>query len=124
VVFGEMVVDPSTGPRLSVELEIPPAPGPVRVVLSGELDSEEVTRFHEAVAVLPSPGDVRDLRIDAGKLTFVDSAGIRALLTFRERAEDRGARVVIDQVSVNVYRVMQISDLVGLFEITDPSAPA
>jgi anti-anti-sigma factor len=124
VVFGEMVVDPSTGPRLSVELEIPPAPGPVRVVLSGELDSEEVTRFHEAVAVLPSPGDGRDLRIDAGKLTFVDSAGIRALLTFRERAEDRGARVVIDQVSVNVYRVMQISDLVGLFEITDPSAPA
>lgn len=118
---GETALDPSTGPRLSVELEIPPPPAAVRIMLSGELDSEEVAGLQRAVAALPLDGDDRDLRVEAPALTFVDSAGIRALLVFRERAERSGVRVVIGRVTHNVYRVMQIAGLVEVFEISDPA---
>jgi stage II sporulation protein AA (anti-sigma F factor antagonist) len=120
VAIGETVLDPSTGPRLSVQLEVPPAPAPVRIILSGELDSEEVVRLQQAVAGLPLPGDRRDLCVEAAELTFVDSAGIRALLTFRERAEDQSARVVIGPVTNNVYRVMEIAGLLDVFMISHP----
>jgi anti-anti-sigma factor len=121
VAFGETAVDPATGPRLSVALEVAPAPGPIRIILAGELDSEEVTRLHRAVAHLPLPGDVRDLHIDAPELTFLDSAGIRALLTFAERAGDAGARVVIGRVTNNVYRVLEIAGLLDVFGIAGPA---
>jgi anti-anti-sigma factor len=115
-------LDPTTGVRLSVELEIASPPAPVRIVLAGELDGEEVTRLHDAVAGVPLPGDIRDLRIDAGELTFLDSAGIRALLGLRERAADAGARVVIDRLTHNVYRVIEIAGLLDIFQISDPAA--
>jgi anti-anti-sigma factor len=108
-----------TDPRLVVELETPPPPGTVRIVLSGELDGEEVDRLHQAVAGLPRDGDDRELRVEAPELTFIDSAGIRALLTFRERAERSGVRVVIGQVSHNVSRVLQIAGLAEIFEISE-----
>jgi hypothetical protein len=79
VTVGETALDPSTSPRLSVELEIPPPPAAARIMLSGELDSEEVAGLQRAVAALPLDGDDRDLRVEAPALTFVDSAGIRAL---------------------------------------------
>ena len=119
--IGETVFDPSAGPRLSVELDFPPAPAPVRILLAGELDSEEVNRLLTAVAHLPLDGDGRDVRVEASELTFVDSAGIRALLTFRERASESGVRVVIGRVTPNVYRVMDIAGLVDVFEIRDPA---
>jgi anti-anti-sigma factor len=121
VAIVEAVLDPSTDPRLSIKLEVPPAPAPVRIVLAGELDGGEVTGFATAVARLPSDGDGRDLRVDAAGLTFIDSAGIRALLTFRERAETSGVRVVLDPVTSDVYRVMQIAGLVDLLATSNPA---
>ena len=118
--FGETArLEPSAGVRLQVELEIPPAPAPVRITLAGELDGEEVPRLDAAVAGVPLAGDPRDLRVDAGELTFLDSAGIRALLVLRERATDSGARVVIDRVTANVYRVLEISGLLDVFGVGD-----
>jgi anti-anti-sigma factor len=120
--FGETArLDPSTGPRLSVELEIPSPPAPVRITLAGELDGEEVPRLCAAVAGVPLDGDARDLRVEAGDLTFLDSAGIRALLQFRERALAAGARVVIARVTRGVYQVLEISGLVDLFGVVDPA---
>jgi anti-anti-sigma factor len=121
VAMGETAADPSTDPRLSVELQVAPAPAPVRIILTGELDSEEVTRLHQAVAHLPLDGDRRDLRVEAPELTFIDSAGIRALLSFRERAAESGVRVRIDRVTHNVYRVMEIAGLLDVFSISDPA---
>jgi anti-anti-sigma factor len=113
--------DPTADPRLSVELDVPPPPAPVRIILAGELDGEEVERLHRAVAPLPLPGDDRDLTIEATELTFVDSAGLRALLTFRDRAFEAGARVLIDRVSRNVYQVLRIAGLTDVFEIGYPA---
>jgi anti-anti-sigma factor len=124
VAIEDTALDPSTGPRLSVEVEVPPAPAPVRIILSGELDGEEVDRLHRAVAGVPAPGDDRDLRIEASGLTFVDSAGMRALLIFRDRAADSGVRVVVGPVAPNVFRVLEIAGLLDVFGITDPPAPA
>jgi anti-anti-sigma factor len=115
-------LDPTAEPRLSVELEIPRPPGPIRIVLAGELDGEEVPRLYEAVAGVPIAGDARDLRVEAAELTFLDSSGIRALLVFRERAAESGARVVLGPVTRNVYRVLEIAGLVDLFRINAPPA--
>ena len=111
--FGEM--------RLSVELDIPPAPAPIRITLAGEFDGEEVPRFGRAVSGLPLSGDRRELCIEAAGLTFLDSAGIRALLLFQERASGAGARVVIGRVSAPVFRVLDISGLVEQFAVSDPA---
>jgi anti-anti-sigma factor len=115
-------LDPTAEPRLSVDLEIPRPPDPIRIVLAGELDGEEVPRLREAVAGVPIAGDSRDLRVEAAELTFLDSSGIRALLVFRERAAESGVRVVIGSMTRNVYRVMEIAGLVDIFGINAPPA--
>jgi stage II sporulation protein AA (anti-sigma F factor antagonist) len=117
---GTARLDPTAEPRLSVELEIPKPPGPIRIVLAGELDGEEVPRLREAVAGVPIAGDGRDLRVEAADLTFLDSSGIRALLVFRERAAASGVRVVLGPVTRNIYRVMEIAGLVDIFRINAP----
>ena len=51
------------------------------------------------------------VRIDAGRLTFLDSSGIRGLLACRRIAEQAGSPLSIPRASPNVFQVLQIAGL-------------
>lgn len=88
----------------------------VLVALIGELDlhSSELLAATVDDALNDSP---RVVEIDAGDLTFADSAGLRALLSARESAEQRGIVLRLGRTSPALGRLLDMTGLRDLFEV-------
>jgi len=79
----------------------------------GELDLFQRDRFcAEAAAVLESA--VGDVRLDLSGLTFVDSAGISALLHVGDEARRQGVRLRVAIPDGVVGRVLTLTGVAGL----------
>jgi anti-anti-sigma factor len=90
----------------------------VVVELVGELDLHGSDRLAvEVQQALSQPVEL--LELDATRLTFADSAGLRAVLLARTEAESRGAAFRIAAVSPPVGRVIEIA---GLGDLLLPAA--
>ncbi|MGZ4493528.1 MAG: STAS domain-containing protein [Nocardioides sp.] len=63
------------------------------VHLAGELDTENASRFVEAVTRSLAAHAGREVEVDLSGLTFLDVAGVRALATVHDRATRQGARM-------------------------------
>ncbi|HEY8545544.1 MAG TPA: STAS domain-containing protein [Acidimicrobiales bacterium] len=80
------------------------------VKLAGELDLHGTDRLAaEVEQALADSAEV--VEIDAGSLTFADSAGLRAVLMARSAALDTGATFRLVSVSPAVGRVIEIAGL-------------
>jgi anti-sigma B factor antagonist len=79
-------------------------------IVRGELD--EFTGS-ELEAMLRSRPDVAT--IDLGEVSFVDSAGLRALLVIRQERADVGATIAVRRSSGAVRRVMRLAGVAHLF---------
>ena len=95
--------------------------------LAGELDSatsvELLERFEEALAEL----DGRRLVIDLDAVSFIDSAGMRALILIERRAEADRIALAIAPAPAAVTELLQVTglaDRVPLAVRTDDPAPA
>jgi anti-sigma B factor antagonist len=75
--------------------------------LSGEFDMSSVDTFRLAVETLADPD--REVVLDMTELTFIDSSGIRAILTMAQEIGANG--VVLRNPQPNVRRVL---DLIGI----------
>jgi anti-anti-sigma factor len=86
-----------------------------RCTLSGELDLATEGRVRQALLQLLSSRP-RRLVIDMGAVSFIDSTGLRALLSARNRASTTGTRIVLANVGQAVTRTLQIANLTNFFE--------
>jgi stage II sporulation protein AA (anti-sigma F factor antagonist) len=90
----------------------------VVVALVGELDLHGSDRLAvEVQQALREPVEL--LELDVTRLTFADSAGLRAVLLARSAAESNGATFRISDVSPPVGRVIEIA---GLGDLLRPAA--
>jgi anti-sigma B factor antagonist len=76
--------------------------------LSGELDIAGRTAFTDAIA--PEIGRDGDLTLDLSALTFIDSAGVQALITTAENLKERG-RLILRAPGKTVMRVFELMRL-------------
>ena len=92
--------------------------GLVHVALVGELDQSTVAKVQEELRRIEanSPATVV---VDLSKLTFLDSTGLRCIVTADERARDDGRRVVIVRGPDAVQRVFAITRLDDRLEMVD-----
>jgi anti-sigma B factor antagonist len=86
----------------------------VVVELVGELDLHGSDRLATEVHLALSDPPVELIELDATRLTFADSAGLRAVLLARTEAESNGATFRIRAVSAPVGRVIEIAGLSDL----------
>jgi anti-anti-sigma factor len=88
-----------------------------RFILSGELDVSCSDGLVEVVR--PAIEQGIDITFDASDLRFIDSSGIRALLTISRELRGRG-RVVVAHPSSSVRRTLEIvgADSFPNFEIS------
>ena len=101
-------------------------PGTLTIGLDGELDIASAPRFGQLLAELELERDrwptvVLDLR----HLSFIDSSGIRALLTANRRI-GQGGRLVVRNLSRPVRRTLAavgVDYILGLTEVPDESTP-
>ncbi|WP_007025842.1 STAS domain-containing protein [Saccharomonospora iraqiensis] len=99
----------------TVRAELVEAEG--RVTLSGEIDYGAAPRVDDALHRLLSDG-ARHLVIDLGELSFFDSACLGALVRAHAGTAERGGTVRLVNVDRHAYRVLQISGLIPLFDIS------
>jgi anti-anti-sigma factor len=78
------------------------------IKVAGELDLQGADRFSAvATEVLAEP--VEHVEIDARRLTFIDSAGIRAILLARADAQSKGSAFTLSGASAAVRRIIEIA---------------
>jgi anti-sigma B factor antagonist len=83
------------------------------VALVGELDLHTAGELTTAVSGLLRQKVTR-VEVDAGGLSFADSAGLRAVLMARAAAEDTGATFAVTVASASVERLIEITGLYDL----------
>jgi anti-anti-sigma factor len=79
-----------------------------RLTLSGELDLATAPRVEEAVQVMLGR-DVRNLTVDLGSLSFMDSSGLRLLIVLDARASSENWTLALTRPQESVRRLLQIS---------------
>lgn len=93
----------------------------MRISLKGELDLSSVGKVQDALerAEAEKPPIVV---LDLSKLTFLDSTGLRCLVTADQRARDAGRRLVIVRGPDAVQRVFTITRLEERLEMVDDAS--
>jgi anti-anti-sigma factor len=92
--------------------------GLVHVALMGELDLSTVAKVQEELRKVEATSPPTVV-VDLSKLTFLDSTGLRCIVTADERARDEGRRVVIVRGPDPVQRVFAITRLEERLEMVD-----
>ena len=91
-----------------------PSPAPsVVVTAAGEIDSTSAPVLRQHLDALLD-GDVRELTVDLGQVTFLDSAGLCVLADAHRRAVRQDVRMRVLASSRAVIRPLQIT---GLWEL-------
>jgi anti-sigma B factor antagonist len=97
--------------------------GLVHMALVGELDLSSVAKVQEELRRIEA-GSPPTLVLDLSKLSFLDSTGLRCIVTADERAREGGRRIVIVRGPDAVQRVFAITRLEERLEIVDDVAAA
>ncbi len=85
--------------------------GPATVVTAaGEIDSTSAPLLRQHLEALLD-GDIRELTVDLGQVSFLDSAGLCVLATAHRRAVRQGVRMRVLASSRAVIRPLQITGL-------------
>ena len=95
--------------------------GTVRLALTGELDISSAAKLDQELARLEAsapPLIVLDLRT----LEFMDSTGLRTVVTADARAREQGRRLAIVRGPDAVHRVFSVTRLDERLEIIDDPA--
>lgn len=95
--------------------------GLVHVALVGELDLSTVAKVQEELRRVEASGPATVV-VDLSKLTFLDSTGLRCIVTADERAREEGRRMVIVRGPDAVQRVFAITRLEERLEMVDDAA--
>jgi anti-anti-sigma factor len=91
------------------------------VALSGEFDLAAVPNFDARMRDIES-GSLEAIVVDLTAVSFMDSSGLRALISASERAEKARRRFAIVPGPPQVRRVFEITQLVDRLELVENAA--
>jgi anti-anti-sigma factor len=104
-----------------LEIDTEKRDGLVHVMLRGELDLSSVTKVQDELHRVEADAPPVVL-LDLSKLTFLDSTGLRCLVTADQRARDEGRRLVLVRGPDPVQRVFAITRLEERLEMVDDAS--
>lgn len=92
--------------------------GPDAVVTAvGEIDPHTAAPLTEVLDELATTAELTRVVLDLSGVTFVDSSGLRVLLTARERFDDLGIRFTLRAPSESVRRLLEITNLLDRLDV-------
>ena len=83
--------------------------------LQGQIVNGETEILRNA---LPSLSEVSAVVLDLARVTIVDAGGLGVMLELREQAESKGIRFELTNVTKLVSRVLEVTRLDSVFQIT------
>jgi anti-sigma B factor antagonist len=90
----------------------------VRLALQGELDISSASRVEREIALLEDTAP-RVLVLDLRGLDFMDSTGLRIVVSANARAEASGRRFVVVRGPEPVHRIFRITRLEERLDMVD-----
>jgi anti-anti-sigma factor len=97
------------------DLQIDADTAPPGMTVSGELDAVNADELRSAVADVLRRHRPERVDIDMHGVTFLDSAGIRALLLCQAEAQRVDCRITLSRPRPGVYRVLEVTGLLDHF---------
>ena len=94
--------------------------GVATVVLGGELDIATAPLLDATLADVERNGTGTVL-LDLAQVQFIDSTGLRSLLSARQRAETAGRKLRLANLTVDVERVFDVTGVRRIFDIASPA---
>jgi anti-sigma B factor antagonist len=101
-------LDPSSDELVTFDVSVAGTSATVRA--AGEIDSTTAPLLNQHLTALLD-ADVRELTVDLGEVTFLDSAGLCVLATAHRRAGRQDVRLRVLATSRAVVRPLQITGL-------------
>ena len=101
-------LDPQSGELATIDVSVAGTSATVRA--AGEIDSTTAPLLNQHLTALLDT-DVRELTVDLGRVTFLDSAGLCVLATAHRRAGRQDVRLRVLATSRAVVRPLQITGL-------------
>jgi anti-sigma B factor antagonist len=106
----------------SLSLETREEEGAVRIAVAGELDLSSALTFDEEVRRAEARRP-QTLILDLRRLRFMDSTGLRLIMSAHSRARTRGRRLAIVLGNEPVRRLFRLAGVTRRLDIVDhPSA--
>ncbi|MGI8512672.1 MAG: STAS domain-containing protein [Solirubrobacteraceae bacterium] len=102
-----------------LQLKIDSTDARVRLALGGELDIASAPELEAELARVETGGPPAVIVFDLRDLEFVDSTGLRVLVSADARAREEGRRVVIVRGPEAVHRIFSVTRLDERLEIAD-----
>jgi anti-anti-sigma factor len=104
-----------------LEVETVEGDGLVRLVLQGELDLSTVSKVEEELRRAEA-AEPALLALDLSQLTFLDSTGLRLIVTADQRAREQGRRLAVVKGPDPVQRVFAITRLDERLEMVEDAS--
>lgn len=101
-----------------LELETEEADGRVRLALKGELDISSAAQVEDALGRIES-GQPGLVLIDLRELAFMDSTGLRTVVSADSRAREQGRRLAVVRGPEAVDRIFSLTRLDERLEMLD-----
>jgi anti-sigma B factor antagonist len=95
--------------------------GLAHVVLTGELDLSTIAKVEQELARVEGTGP-ETVALDLSRLTFLDSSGLRVIVSADQRARRENRRFVVVRGPETVQRVFAITRLDEQLELVDDVA--
>jgi anti-anti-sigma factor len=97
----------------------------VRVEVSGELDLSSALVFEEQLRRVEEECEPKLLVLDLRSLKFMDSTGLRLILSAHARALNRGRKLAIVEGGAAIQRIFRLTGVLDRLNVVDaPTAGA
>jgi anti-anti-sigma factor len=116
------VADPP--PMSTLSLHTYREPDSVRVEVSGELDLSSALVFEEQLRRVEEECQPSLLVLDLRSLKFMDSTGLRLILSAHARALNQGRKLAIVEGGDAVKRIFRLTGVLERLNVVDPPVGA
>lgn len=90
--------------------------GQIIVAFTGRLDTPAAQEANPVINPLLDEAD-KTIILDCKEMTYISSSGLRIFLTLRKAAEDKGGKIIIQNINNDIRSVFMMTGFLNLFEI-------
>lgn len=90
--------------------------GQIIVAFTGRLDTPAAQEANPVINPLLDEAD-KTIILDCKEMTYISSSGLRIFLTLRKAAEDKGGKIIIQNINDDIRSVFMMTGFLNLFEI-------
>ena len=109
---------PASADGFRIDATIDAADSLARLQLTGEVDAATAPLLEASIVDAAGAG-AREIVLDCGDLSFIDSSGLSVLVASHKRLRDRGCLLVVDSPPPAARRLFEIAGLDRVLTIRD-----